>query len=90
MSHGSIYILVGLSKGEFCFTHPEIHAEETTIMCSRNIILEGFEYVIDILEKKLLPAATYMAHEVDFQVMIAHFDRWLDPANGVIKATVNF
>ena len=90
MAHGGRYILVGLSKGELSFKHPEIHAKETTIMCSRNATLEDFEYVIDILEKKLFPVELFVTHEVKFGAMISHFDQWLDPANGVIKATVNF
>ena len=90
MAHGGRYILVGLSKGELIFTHPEIHAKETTILCSRNATLEDFEHVIDILEKKLFPSNSFVTHEVDFESMITHFDGWLDPASGVIKATVNF
>lgn len=90
MSHGGRYVLVGLSKRELSFTHPEIHAKETTIMCSRNATLEDFEYVIDILEKKLFPVELFVTHEVDFRAMITHFDQWLDPSNGVIKATVHF
>ena len=35
MAHGGRYILVGLSKGELTFTHPAIHAKETTLMCSQ-------------------------------------------------------
>ncbi|MFS4466686.1 zinc-binding alcohol dehydrogenase family protein [Maribacter sp. 2210JD10-5] len=90
MSHGGRYILVGLSKGELTWAHPAIHAKETTIMCSRNATLEDFEHVISVLEKESFPLDSFITHNVDFTEMIAHFDNWLKPETGVIKATVNF
>lgn len=32
----------------------------------------------------------FITHRVNFQEMIANFDSWTDPKNGVIKAMVNF
>jgi len=90
MSHGGSYVLVGLSKGELTFTHPKIHAKETTLMCSRNATFEDFEHVISILEKGEFPIDSFITHNVDCTKMAEHFDSWLDPNNGVIKATVNF
>ncbi len=90
MSHGGRYILVGLSKGELVFKHPVIHAKEITIMCSRNATLEDFMYVISILEKGKFPSDSFITHNVSFNDMITHFDSWLNPTNGVIKATVSF
>jgi len=90
MSHGGCYVLVGLSKGEIVFEHPSIHAKEITLMCSRNATLEDFEHVISVLEDGKFPIDSFITHNVDFDDMIANFDSWLDPKNGVIKATVNF
>ncbi len=90
MAHGGRYILVGLSKGELTFTHPAIHAKETSILCSRNATLEDFEHVISVLEKGEFPTDSFITHSVPCDDMISHFDSWLDPANGVIKATVDF
>lgn len=90
MSHGGRYILVGLSKGDLTFSHPAIHAKETTIMCSRNATTEDFEYVIGILEQGKFPTDSFITHKVNFMQMIANFDSWLNPDNGVIKAMVDF
>ncbi len=90
MSHGGRYILVGLSKGELTFTHPAIHAKETSILCSRNAALEDFEHVISVLQEGSFPVDSFITHNVDFTDMIANFNSWLDPKTGVIKATVNF
>ncbi|MCR8666740.1 zinc-binding alcohol dehydrogenase family protein [Aestuariibaculum sp. M13] len=88
MSHGGRYVLVGLSKGELVFSHPGIHAKESTIMCSRNATLEDFQFVIDNLPQ--FPTDKFVTHQVPYTEMIANFDSWLDPKNGVIKAMVNF
>ncbi len=90
MAHGGRYILVGLSKGELSFAHPAMHAKEMTLLCSRNATLEDFEYVISILEKGEFPVDSFITHNVGYNDMIDNFDAWLDPANGVIKATVDF
>lgn len=90
MAHGGRYVLVGLSKGELAFMHPAIHAKETTILCSRNATVEDFEYVISILEQGQFPVDSFITHTVDYTDMISNFNSWLDPATGVIKATVNF
>lgn len=90
MAHGGRYVLVGLSKGALNFTHPVMHAKETTLMCSRNATLEDFKHVISVLEKGEFPITSFITHNVGFNEMIANFDGWLDPANGVIKATVDF
>lgn len=90
MAHGGRYVLVGLSKGELCFNHPAIHAKETTLLCSRNATLEDFKHVISVLEKGDFPIDSFITHNVGYNDMIDNFDGWLDPANGVIKATVDF
>jgi 2-desacetyl-2-hydroxyethyl bacteriochlorophyllide A dehydrogenase len=88
MSHGGRYVLVGLSKGELTFSHPAIHAKESTIMCSRNATLEDFDFVIDNLDK--FPTEAFITHKVNLTEMIDNFDSWLDPKTKVIKAMVNF
>lgn len=88
MAHGGRFILVGLSKGELSYMHPAIHAKEMTLMCSRNATNEDFEHVINVLEH--FPTESFITHNVHFGEMIDHFDSWLLPETGVIKATVNF
>ncbi|WNH11926.1 zinc-binding alcohol dehydrogenase family protein [Thalassobellus suaedae] len=88
MSHGGRFVLVGLSKGELTYTHPKVHAKEMTLMCSRNATTEDFEHVISVLDQ--FPTESFITHNVPFTEMINHFDSWLKPETGVIKATVNF
>jgi threonine dehydrogenase-like Zn-dependent dehydrogenase len=68
--------------------HPKLHSKEMTLMCSRNANIEDFEYVISVINE--FPTESYITHNVSFTEMTEHFDSWLDPETGVMKATVNF
>jgi threonine dehydrogenase-like Zn-dependent dehydrogenase len=88
MAHGARYILVGLQKGEICFSHPGFHKREGTLMSSRNATREDFDNVIDALERRLIDPAAYITHRVPFDQIKSQFASWLNPATGVIKAMV--
>lgn len=88
MAHGARYILVGLQKGDICFSHPEFHKREATLMSSRNATRQDFEHVIACMKKGLVNPTTYITHRVPFGQVGDTFASWLDPANGVIKAMV--
>ncbi|MDA0194431.1 MAG: zinc-binding alcohol dehydrogenase family protein [Bacteroidetes bacterium] len=90
MSHGGKFVLVGLSKGDLTFSHPAIHAKETTLMCSRNATIEDFKHVMSVIERGDFPVDSFITHRVPFSEMIANFDSWLKPETGVIKAMVSF
>ncbi|WP_116107734.1 zinc-binding alcohol dehydrogenase family protein [Lewinella sp. IMCC34191] len=90
MAYGGRYVLVGLSKDELSFRHPEIHAKETTLLCSRNATREDFEWVRQTLENGEFPTREYITHQVPFPEMIEHFDSWTQPDTGVIKAMVDW
>lgn len=88
LAHGGRYVLVGLQKEAFSFSHPEFHKRETTLMSSRNATRIDFEKVMTAMREKQVNPATYITHRVDFGAVKDHFESWLNPANGVIKAMV--
>ena len=88
MSHGARYVLIGLQKGDICFSHPEFHKREATLMSSRNATREDFEHVISSMKNKLVDPTTYITHRVSFDQVKDEFEGWLNPAGGVIKAMV--
>lgn len=88
MAHGARYVLVGLQKGEICFSHPEFHKREATLMSSRNATREDFEHVIQSMKKGLVMPTTYITHRVGFDQVKDEFASWLDPKKGVVKAMV--
>ncbi len=88
LAHGGRYVLVGLQKEAFSFSHPEFHKRETTLMSSRNATRADFEKVMTAMREKKVNPATYITHRVTFGEVKANFESWLNPANGVIKAMV--
>ena len=88
MSHGARYVLVGLQKNEICFSHPEFHKREATLMSSRNATREDFEHVIASMKRKEIDPTTYITHRVLFDQVKGEFESWLNPNIGVIKAMV--
>ena len=88
MAHGARYVLIGLQKGEICFSHPEFHKREATLMSSRNATREDFEHVISCMKKGVVDPTIYITHRVMFDDVIKEFENWLNPANGTIKAMV--
>jgi 2-desacetyl-2-hydroxyethyl bacteriochlorophyllide A dehydrogenase len=88
MAHGARYVLIGLQKGGICFSHPEFHKREATLMSSRNAAREDFEHVISCMKRKEVDPTTYITHRVLFEQVKEEFQGWLNPANGVIKVMV--
>jgi 2-desacetyl-2-hydroxyethyl bacteriochlorophyllide A dehydrogenase len=88
LAHGGRYVLIGLQKEAFSFSHPEFHKRESTLMSSRNATRDDFEFVIDCLKTGKVQAKNYITHRAGFDQLKDEFSQWLDPANGVIKAMV--
>jgi 2-desacetyl-2-hydroxyethyl bacteriochlorophyllide A dehydrogenase len=89
LAHGGRYILVGLQKGDIHFSHPEFHKREGTLMSSRNATRADFDQVIDVIKQGLIDPLPYITHRVDFDEVPDNFERWLNPAMGVIKAMIS-
>ena len=89
MAHSARYVLIGLQKGDICFSHPEFHKREATLMSSRNATRADFEHVIHSMKKKEVDPTTYITHRVAFNQVKDEFEQWLNPANGVIKAMIS-
>lgn len=89
LAHGGRFVLIGLQKEAFCFSHPEFHKRESTLMSSRNATREDFELVMDSMKKGLVNAKTYITYRTHFENLKDEFNRLYDPALGVIKAMVS-
>jgi len=89
MAHGARYVLIGLQKGDISFSHPEFHKRESTLMSSRNATYRDFDHVISSMKKGLINPLTYITHRVQFGQVKDHFESWLNPQTGVIKAMVS-
>ncbi|HXB43898.1 MAG TPA: zinc-binding alcohol dehydrogenase family protein [Puia sp.] len=90
IAHGGRYVLVGLQKDEICFSHPEFHKREATLMSSRNATREDFAHVMDCIRQKLISPARFITHRMQFDEVKNLFADLLNPASGAIKAMVEF
>ncbi len=90
ISHGGRYVLIGLQKEEIVFSHPEFHKRESTLMSSRNATRQDFDQVIDAILNKQIDVMSMISHRTRFSDVRREFSSWHDPANGVIKAMVEF
>lgn len=90
LAHGGRYVLVGLQKEYISFSHPEFHKREATLMSSRNANTQDFNYVIDCIQKGLVKPSSLITHKVSFTEVTDHFESWLNPATGVVKAMIVF
>jgi 2-desacetyl-2-hydroxyethyl bacteriochlorophyllide A dehydrogenase len=88
LAHGGCYVLIGLQKEAFSFSHPEFHKRESTLMSSRNATRNDFEFVIECMKTGKLNAENFITHRTTFELVKDEFSQWLDPSNGVIKAMV--
>jgi len=90
LAHSGRYVLIGLQKGDIAFSHPEFHKREATLMSSRNAKRQDFELVINSIKSGSVKPESYITHRVGFDEVSNAFSGWLNPANGVIKAMVEF
>ncbi|HEY5370469.1 MAG TPA: zinc-binding alcohol dehydrogenase family protein [Hanamia sp.] len=88
MAHGGRYVLIGLQKGEICFSHPEFHKREATLMSSRNATRDDFDLVMSAMKDKQIDPATFITQKILFGNVKEEFRGILDPENGVIKAMI--
>lgn len=88
LAHGGRYVLIGLQKESFSFSHPEFHKRESTLMSSRNATRDDFELVVRSLKNGSVNPNTYITHRVTFDQVKDEFAGWLNPENKVIKAMV--
>ena len=90
VASGGKLVFVGLVKDDVTFHDPEFHRREMTVMSSRNGTASDFKWVIDKVESGAINTTPWITHRASFEDMIGQFPSWLDPANGVIKAMVEF
>lgn len=89
LAHGGRYVLIGLQKEAFSFSHPDFHKRESTLMSSRNATRGDFEHVIAAMKRGDVNPKTYITHRAPFANVIQEFEHWLMPETGVVKAMIS-
>lgn len=88
LAHGGRFVLIGLQKEKICFSHPEFHKRETTLMSSRNATREDFVHVINSIKNGFINPSILITHRLKFNEVKNAFPTLTDPDMNVIKAVV--
>ncbi len=88
LAPGGRYVLVGLQKDPFSFSHPLFHKLEASLLSSRNALKEEFREVIRLINTKQLSPAQIITHRVAFDQLPEQFESLQDPRQAVIKALI--
>ncbi|MBX3010707.1 MAG: zinc-binding alcohol dehydrogenase family protein [Caldilineaceae bacterium] len=89
-AHGGKLIYVGLVQGELTFNDPYFHSHELTLLATRNATSADFAYVVDCLNGGKIKLDPWITHHATPAEFIEAFPTWLEPANGVVKAMLDF
>lgn len=89
VAHAGRYVLVGLQKGDVCFSHPEFHRREATLLSSRNATPDDFRQVLARLRDRTLDASAFVTHHAPLAEAGGRFPDWMAPGSGVVKALVH-
>jgi 2-desacetyl-2-hydroxyethyl bacteriochlorophyllide A dehydrogenase len=89
LAHGGRYVLVGLQSGDICFSHPEFHKRETTLMSSRNALKQDFEYVMSCMRKKLFDPSVFITHRLQFTDLEDRFKTIMTSNDLVVKGMID-
>lgn len=90
LSHGGRFVLVGLQKNAFSFSHPDFHKRETTLMSSRNATRADFDWVMRAIREQRINPLPLITHRVLFEELKDRFDQLLKPGNNLVKAMVEW
>lgn len=90
IAHGGRFVLIGLQQQPISFSHPEFHKREATLMSSRNATQEDFDHVIRLLQQNIIRPSAFITRRIPYQQLPDIFGSLVNPANGVIKAVIDF
>lgn len=87
-AHGGRIVYAGLVQDDITFNDPLFHAKELTLYASRNATREDFVAVMKAVQEGHVDVEAFVTHRVPFEKTVEEFEKWLDPANRVVKAMV--
>ncbi|MEZ4867625.1 MAG: zinc-binding alcohol dehydrogenase family protein [Caldilineaceae bacterium] len=89
-AHGGKLVFVGLVQDDITFHDPYFHSHELTLYSTRNATSADFAYVVESLNAGRINLDPWITHHATPADLIDAFPTWLDPANGVVKAMLDF
>ena len=90
LAHGGKLIFVGLNKGSFTISDPELHRREVTLLSSRNSTPPEHRRCIELMESGRINLKSWPIEVVSPAEVVTHLPSWLDQTTGTVKGVVDF
>lgn len=90
VAHGGRYVLVSVVKDDIVFSDPEFHKRETTLLASRNALMEDFRHVIESIASGQIPTQLLHTHSIAADDAPQRMPELIRDRDAVLKAIVNF
>jgi threonine dehydrogenase-like Zn-dependent dehydrogenase len=88
VAHGGTYVLVSIVQGNICFSDPEFHKRETTLLSSRNATLADFATVMTAMREAKVPTRAIRTHSAPLWDAAKKMPEWIRPGAGTVKAVL--
>lgn len=88
LAHGGSYVLLSVVKDELRFADPEFHKRETTLIASRNALVDDFEHVMMQIREGNVPVDALATHETTLTDAVEDLPRWASDRNTLVKAII--
>ena len=89
VAFGGRLVYVGITSENLTFAHPLMHRREMTLLSSRNAHASDFDEIIGLMESGKINTGCWITHRTTMESLGEDFPKFLDPANGVLKAMIN-
>jgi 2-desacetyl-2-hydroxyethyl bacteriochlorophyllide A dehydrogenase len=90
MAHGGTLVFVGLIKGTFAISDPDLHRREATILSSRNCTAPEHRRVVELMEARRIDVSSWPSEVVAPAQMPERLPYWGEVSNGIVKGAVDF
>ena len=88
LAHGGTYVLLSVVKDDLRFADPEFHKRETTLVASRNALVDDFEHVMAQMRAGTVPVDALATHETTLADAESDLPQWATDRNSLIKAII--
>ncbi|MCX2721168.1 zinc-binding alcohol dehydrogenase family protein [Roseibium salinum] len=89
VAHGGRLIFVGVLDAEICFSDPDFHRREMTLLASRNATGEDFTHVMAQIRGGAIPVGSLISHRTSLEASVADLPLWARDKAGLIKAVIS-
>jgi 2-desacetyl-2-hydroxyethyl bacteriochlorophyllide A dehydrogenase len=88
VAHGGKLIFVGHIADDICFSDPELHKREMTVLASRNTTPNQFARIINLIETNQINIDPWITDRITLTDLPEVFQTVCDPSRGGVKTLV--